>query len=95
VTVRTSFANARAHPAALLERAIDDRETIIISRCGEPDVALIAADELASLQETTHRLRSPPTSSTCWLQIQCSLNDEATPPTIAALQAEVGLADGA
>jgi antitoxin YefM len=56
--VHTSYTDARAHLAALLDRATNDRETIIISRRGAADVALIAADELESLQETVYLLRS-------------------------------------
>lgn len=57
--VHTSYTEARANLAALLDRATKDRETIIIERRGTPDVAMIAADELESLQEEVHLLRSP------------------------------------
>jgi antitoxin YefM len=43
----------------LLDKAVDDQEGVIIKRRGRPDVALIAADELASLEETAHLFRSP------------------------------------
>ena len=56
---QTSYTEARAHLAALIDRAVNDRETIIITRRGSADVALIAADELASLEATIHLLRSP------------------------------------
>ena len=43
----------------LLDRVVNDREIIYIkSQTGE-NVALIAADELQSLLETMHLLRSP------------------------------------
>jgi antitoxin YefM len=57
--IQTSYTEAREHLASLLDRAVDDRERIIIKRRGHPDVALIAADELASLEETAYLLRSP------------------------------------
>ncbi|HEY3079140.1 MAG TPA: type II toxin-antitoxin system prevent-host-death family antitoxin [Chloroflexota bacterium] len=57
--IETSYSEARANFARYLDKAIDDRETILVQRRGRPDVAIIAADELASLIETAHLLRSP------------------------------------
>lgn len=56
---RTTYTAARANFATLCDRAADDREVIIISRRKSGDVALIAANELSSLLETAHLLRSP------------------------------------
>lgn len=55
----TSFHHARTHLADLCDEAISTREPIIIRRRDAGDVALIAADELRSLLETAHLLRSP------------------------------------
>ena len=57
--IQTSYSQARAKLASLYDHAVDDRETVIIKRRGKPDAALIAADELASLEATAHLLRSP------------------------------------
>jgi antitoxin YefM len=38
---------------------VDDQEVVIVRRRGSPDVALIPAQELSSLMETVHLLRSP------------------------------------
>ena len=54
-----SYSKARAELASLMDKAVDDRETIIIERRGRPAVALIAADELRGMEETLHLLRSP------------------------------------
>ena len=58
------LAAVQIRPAAgptltVVDRAVDDRETIIITRRSGARVALLAADELASYQETAHLLRSP------------------------------------
>ena len=50
---------AQANLAALCSKAAETREPIIIRRNDGEDVALIAADELASLKETAHLVRSP------------------------------------
>jgi antitoxin YefM len=57
--IQTSYSEARERLASLMDKATEDRETVIIKRRGHPDVALIAADELAGLEETAHLLRSP------------------------------------
>jgi antitoxin YefM len=56
---RTTYTAARANFATLCDRVTDDREVIIISRRNSRDVALVAANELTSLMETAHLLRSP------------------------------------
>lgn len=59
VAVRQTYTEARTHLAELWDRVTEDRETVIIRRRGAPDVALISLDELASIEETAHLLRSP------------------------------------
>ena len=61
MSIQTTYTDARARFAALCDAATTNRETIMIQRRGAEDVALIAADELESLQETAHLLRSPKT----------------------------------
>ena len=58
MTIETSYSEARANLASLLDRVTGDAETVIIHRRGKDDVALIAASELASLQETVHLVAS-------------------------------------
>ena len=58
MTVETTYTQAREHFKALLDRAVQDREIVIVRRRAG-DVAMIAADELSGLLETAHLLRSP------------------------------------
>ena len=57
--IKVSDTQARANLATLLDSVTNDGATVIIRRPGRPDVALIAADELAGLIETV-RLPTPP-----------------------------------
>lgn len=57
---QTTYSDARANLAALMDKVTSHREPVIIRRRGHDAVALIAADELASLMETAHLLSSPP-----------------------------------
>lgn len=59
MAIQSTYSNARANLAALLDRVAADREIVIISRRGCEDVALVAASELSGLLETAHLLRSP------------------------------------
>ena len=55
----TTYTALRENLASYLDRVVDDREVIVVKRRGARDVAIIAADELASLEETAYLLRSP------------------------------------
>ena len=59
MSIETTYTAARANLAKLLDATVEDREIVLIRRRGAEDVALIAADELESLLETAHLLRSP------------------------------------
>ena len=59
MTIQTTYTDARARLAEFMDRAAQDRETVVITRRGSPDVALISADELRGLQEVAHLFRSP------------------------------------
>jgi antitoxin YefM len=57
--IKTTYTNARAQLARLLDEVAENHETVVIERRRGESVAMIAASELASLIETAHLLRSP------------------------------------
>jgi len=59
MTMEFTYTSAREQFASLLDRVTKDREVVIIQRRGAEDVAMISAEELASLTETAYLLRSP------------------------------------
>lgn len=93
MAIHATYTEARANLARLWDQATQDRETVIISRRGSDDVAMIAADELASLQETAHLLRSPANAERLLAALEQALRNEGKPSTIEELKQEVGLAD--
>jgi antitoxin YefM len=95
MAVHTTYSEARANLARLWDQATNDREIVIISRRGADDIALIAADELASLQETAHLLRSPANAQRLLTALNRALANEGEPSSIDDLRREVGLADEA
>ena len=59
MSLYTTYSHARNNLATLYNQAINDRETIVIERRDFAPVALIALDELESLQTIAYLLRSP------------------------------------
>jgi antitoxin YefM len=60
MAIETTYTSLRENLATFLDRVTDDREVVVVKRRrGQPDVAIIAADELSSLMETAYLLRSP------------------------------------
>ena len=57
--IEASYSEARQNFKVFLDRAAEDGVTVLIKRRNGADVAMIAADELSSILETAHLLRSP------------------------------------
>jgi antitoxin YefM len=91
MAIQTSYTQARAHLATLLDQVSDNREVVIIQRRGAEDVAMIAADELTSLLETVHLLRSPANSERLLTALARVRQREGIPQAIDALRREAGL----
>ena len=89
--IHTTYSQARESLASLMDRVIDDSETVIISRRGKPDVALIDAAELSSMQETAYLMRSPANARRLLEALFESLNGSGKVMTIEELKKEVGL----
>ena len=90
MTHETTYTNARANLAALMDRVTDTREPIVIRRRGAEPVALIAADELAGWMETAYLLRSPKNARRL-LEASDRPEGEVTPLDIDQLRERVGL----
>jgi antitoxin YefM len=90
MTTQTTYTKARANLAKLCKQVTEDREIILISRPGGEDVALISADELSSLLETAHLLRSPKNAARLLAALEQARAGVGTPQTVSALRREVG-----
>jgi antitoxin YefM len=91
MAIETTYTQARAALARLLDRVTQDRETVIIRRRGADAVALISADELASLTETAHLLRSPKNAERLLAALARARAGEGKPQTVADLRRDLGL----
>lgn len=90
MTHETTYTNARANLAALMDRVTDTREPIVIRRRGAEPVALVAADELVGWMETAYLLRSPK-SALRLLEASDRPEGEVTPLDIDQLRERLGI----
>jgi antitoxin YefM len=88
--IQTTYTQARAQLAALLDQVTKNREIVIIQRRGSEDVAMITADELAGILETAHLLRSPNNARRLLTALDRARKGTGTPQTIDELRQEVG-----
>ena len=91
MTIQTTYTQARASLAKLMDEVTHNREVVIIQRRGEEDVALVSADELSGLLETAHLLRSPRNAERLLSALARALSGEQEPLTLEQLRGEVGL----
>ena len=89
MTIQTTYTQARAGLAKLLDQVTHNREVVIIQRRGEEEVAMIAASELESLMEATYLLRSPKNAERLLSALSRALKGEGEPQSLDALRGEV------
>jgi antitoxin YefM len=91
MTIEFTYTNAREQLATLLDRVTQDREVIVIHRRGSEDVAMISADELASLTESAYLLRSPENAERLLSALGRALKNEGQVQSPDDLRHQVGL----
>lgn len=91
MTIEFTYTSAREQLASLLDRVTKDREVVIIQRRGSEDVAMISADELASLTETAYLMRSPQNAQRILSALARALKNEGQAMSMDELRQEVGL----
>jgi antitoxin YefM len=91
--VITTYTNARATLAALCDEVASTREPVIIRRRNAEDVALISADELESLMETAHLLRSPRNAQRLLSALARAQRRKPAPSSLEDLRREIGLGE--
>ncbi|HEX8229282.1 MAG TPA: type II toxin-antitoxin system prevent-host-death family antitoxin [Chloroflexia bacterium] len=90
--IETTYTQARAHLAEYLDKAVQDREIVIVHRKNNADAAIIAADDLRSLQETAYLLRSPQNASRLLAALERAHSGEGAGfASIEDLRARLGL----
>ncbi|HEY5512797.1 MAG TPA: type II toxin-antitoxin system Phd/YefM family antitoxin [Geomonas sp.] len=89
--LKTTYTSARANFAGLCDEVTKNREIVVIDRRSGESVAMIAADELESLVETAHLMRSPKNAQRLLASLERALNRQGEVSTPTELRKEIGL----
>ncbi len=87
----TTYTSARSIFKKLCDEVNSTREPVIIKRRNGEDVALVSADELESLMETAHLLRSANNAKRLLLALIKAQGKEGKPSTVGKLRRDLGL----
>ncbi len=82
--ISTSYTNARENLATLLDRIEQENAIALITRKRHKDIAVLPTDELSSILESLHLLRSPKNAKRLFAALEESverdnLSDEMIP----------------
>jgi antitoxin YefM len=91
MAVETTYTALREQLSAVLDRVAEDQEVVIVRRRGAKDVALVPADELTSLMETAHLLRSPKNAQRLLSALRRTERAKPKPQSLDKLRQEMGL----
>lgn len=86
-----TYSYARQNFAEILEHAEGAQEPVIITRRGHEDMAVIPADELRSLEETAHLLRSPRNAQRLLTALNRALTGKGKAKSVKDLREDLGL----
>ena len=93
--VEVTYSQARQSLKSLMDHAVQDRDIVRVRRRQGGDVALIAAEELESLLETVHLLRSPRNAHRLLQALNRSqANVDLVSVDLDRLDEDLGLTDG-
>lgn len=87
----TSYSNARANLASILDEVVDQQQIFVVKRRNGKNVALIAEDELSSLLESVYLLRSPENARRLHCAMEWSESEAAQPQTLEELKQELSV----
>ena len=88
--IETTYSQAREQLKALMDRAVQDRDVVVIRRRAGGDVAMIAADELQSLLETAHLLRSEKNAKRLLTALTRARTSKLDPISLSVLHKKIG-----
>ncbi len=86
-----TYSFVRENLAEIWNEVESSQTPIIITRRNHQDLALIPADELASLRETAHLMRSPKNAARLLSALERAVHGNTKPTTIDALRADAAV----
>jgi len=93
MAIKISYSDARQNLATLWDHVEDSREAAVIQQRGHEDMALIPADELASLRETAYLLRSPHNAVRLLAALTRARRGRTKPADLTVLRRELRLSE--
>ena len=93
MSMNSTYTQARANLAKLLDEVSLNKEIVIINRKKAENVALISASELSGLLETVHLLRSPKNAQRLLTALLKVNNKKVKSQSLEELKKELGLED--
>ena len=93
--IKVSYSHAREHLAEIWNEVEDSRDVAVIQRRWHEDMALIPADELASLRETAYLLRSPQNAARLLAALTRGRRGGTRSQDLTELRRELGLDESA
>lgn len=93
--IETTYTQARANLAMLWDKVTNNREVVVVQRRGAEPIAMIAADELSSLMETAHLLKSPKNAERLFMALARAQRKETAPQPVDELRRETSLDESA
>jgi antitoxin YefM len=89
--ITTTYTQARANLAKLLDEVSLNNEVIIINRKNAENVAMVSESELSGILETAHLLRSPKNAQRLLKTLLKVQDNKEIPQSIDELKKEFGL----
>ena len=86
-----TYSYLRDHLAEVWDEVESSQQPVRIQRRGHQDMALLPADELASLEETAHLLRSPKNAARLLSALARSLGGKTPAVELTELRRQLGL----
>ncbi len=93
MAIRATYSSARANFARIWDEVESSREPAVLERRGHESMVLLPAEELSSLRETAHLLRSPKNAARLLSAIARSRGRDTPPVEIEALMEDLGISD--
>ena len=88
---RTTYTQARANLASICDEVAETREPYVIERRNAENVALIAEDELNSIVETAHLMRSHRNVTRLLSAIESAQRSELSPSSVQEIRSQLDL----
>ena len=86
-----TYSRVRENLAQIWDEIEESRTPVIVARRGHAEMAILPADELRSLEETAHLLRSPANAARLLTELNRSRARKGIPADLTALRKELGL----